>query len=189
MKRIALLMAALLACAVVTFAQEQKPEQKPEPKPEQKQAQVRPVNPSARLTAAKTAMIRNAEGSDIPYNVISSAIESWGRFNLVNSAETADIIVEISAPGTSGSGISMSSSVNRTGPTGRPEQSSGTTRDISNAPVRMIVYDARSHIALWSASEQPHFAVKQKAKEDNLVQASERLFSKFREKVEPSPAQ
>ncbi len=184
MRRFLLVCGALVVCVVMAPAQAQKPE----PQPEQKPA-ARPVNPSARLAAAKTAMVRNAEGSDIPYDVISSAMESWGRFTLVDSPEKADIIVEVSAPGTSGSGVSVSSNISRTDPMGRPEQSSTTSRDISNGPVRIIVYDARSHMALWSASEQPKFAMKQKAKEDNLVQASQRLFNKFRDRVEPPPAQ
>lgn len=180
MRRCPLVAGALLACVLPGWSQEPKPA----PKPEQKQAQTRPVNPSARLSAAKTALVRNAEGSDIPFNVISSAMESWGRFGLVETADKADIIVELSAPGTGGGSLSVSGSVNRVGPMGQ-EQASGSSRDISNAPVRMIVYDARSHIALWSASEQPRFAVKQKAKQDNLVEASQRLFDKFRERVEP----
>lgn len=180
MRRFLLVCTALLACGVIAAGQAQKAE----PQPEQRPAP-RPVNPSARLTAAKTAFVRNAEGSDIPYNVIISAMESWGRFALVESREKADIVVEVSAPGTSGSGVSVSGNVSRTGPTGRPEQSSGTSREISNAAIRIIVYDARSRIALWSASEQPKFAMKQKAKEDNLVQASQRLFNKFRDRVEP----
>ncbi len=169
----------LLACGV-TAAQEQKTETKPQPVP----PHVRPVDPAARLRAAKTVLVRNAVGSEIPYNVISSAIESWGRYTLVNSPEKADIIVEVSAPGT-GSGVSVSSSVNRPGSAGRHEQTTTSSRELSNAPVRIIVYDARSHIALWSATEQPHFAMKQKAKEDSLVEAAQKLVSKFRDRVEP----
>jgi hypothetical protein len=193
MRRVPLLVPALLGCMAL-FAQGQaqpRPEQK-EPEnqsakgaPEQDRKAFRPVNPSARLAAAKTAFVRNAVGSDIAYNVITSAMESWGRFRLVGTPESADIVVEVSAPGTGGSGVSVSSSVSRVGPMGRQEQSSGRARDISNGPVRIIVYDARSHVALWSASEQPHFAIKQKGKEDQLVQASERLFNRFRDRVEP----
>jgi hypothetical protein len=174
---------ALLCCIPVAFGQNPAP-----PAKRHEQEPKRPVTPRDRITAAKTALVRNAVGSDIPFNVISSAMESWGRFQLVNSPEKADIIIEVSAPGT-GSGMSMSSSLTRTGPNGHPEQSTTATREITNAPVRIIVYDARSHVALWSASEQPKHAMKQKSKEDNLVQASERLFDKFRDSVEPNTAQ
>jgi hypothetical protein len=33
------------------------------------------------------------------------------------------------------------------------------------------VYDAKSKVALWSATEQPKMGLKQKAREDKLVEA------------------
>jgi hypothetical protein len=145
-----------------------------------------PLTPSARLGAAKTAYITTVSGSSIPYNVLTSALQGWGRLQLVNAPEQADIILEISAPD-GGGGVSISSS-NSAMP-GRPEQTTSTSRQISNGPLRLIVYDAKSRMALWSANEQPKFAVKQQARENNLVEASQRLWAKFRERIEPTPAQ
>jgi hypothetical protein len=48
----------------------------------------------------------------------------------------------------------------------------------------MTVRDAKSKTPLWSATEQPKFAMKQKAKEDNLVKASQLLVSKFHDRIE-----
>lgn len=48
----------------------------------------------------------------------------------------------------------------------------------------MSVYDPKSKMLLWSASEQPKFAMKQKAREDNLVNAAQHLISKFRDRMD-----
>jgi K+-sensing histidine kinase KdpD len=52
----------------------------------------------------------------------------------------------------------------------------------------MTVIDARNKRVLWSASEAVKLAMKEKAKENNLVGAAERLASKFHDRLEP-PAQ
>src|SRR6266542_6892256 len=66
------------------------------------------VSQTARLQAAKTAFIRNSGGSDIPYNVIESGVQGWGRLTLVEDPKKADIILEISSP-SDGTGLSVSS--------------------------------------------------------------------------------
>jgi hypothetical protein len=51
----------------------------------------------------------------------------------------------------------------------------------------MTVYDAKTKRVLWIASETAKFAVKEKARENNLVEAAERLTSKFHDRLEPPP--
>jgi hypothetical protein len=144
-----------------------------------------PVTPTTRLAAAKTAFIRNAGGSSIPYNVISTSMEGWGRFQLVNSPEKADIILEVSSSD-NGGGVTVSSSTSNSSTTGRPESTTSTSRDLSSGPVRLAVIDGKSKSVLWTGFEQPKFALRKKSLEDNLVDASEKLFTKFHDRVEPS---
>jgi hypothetical protein len=143
------------------------------------------VPPLVRLAAAKTAFIRNAGGSEIPFNVISSGIEGWGRFTLVDSAAKADILVEVLSPDEEGGGGVSVSSRKRSGAGGRMEESASSSRNLSNGAIKLVVYDGRTHIALWSATEQPKGAMRQKAREDNLVQSAGRLLAKLRERLEP----
>ncbi len=144
----------------------------------------RPLSPTARLTAAKTAFLKNAGGSAIPFDVISEAVQGWGRYQIVAVPEKADIIVEVTSPA-SGSGISVTSTTSSDQQTGRPVESSTTTRELSVSRITLIVYDAKSKMALWSSSEQPKGAVRDKARKDNIVQAAQHLVTKFRERVEP----
>ena len=146
-----------------------------------------PVMPTSRLAAAKTAFIKNAGGSSIPFNSIASSMDGWGRFVMVNSPEQADIILEVSSPN-SGSGVSVSSKTDTSTRTGQPETSTSTTRDLSSGPIRLTVIDGKSKSVLWTGSEQPKFAMRKKSLEDNLVEASEKLFTKFHDRVEPNLA-
>jgi len=143
------------------------------------------VSRTQRLGAAKTAFIKKVEGSEIPVNVITNSMEGWGRYTLVNSADKADLLIEITSPEEQPSSVTING--NRNNPlTGRPEQSSSTSRNISNVPIRMTVLDAKTRLPLWSAVEQPKHALKQKTQEDNLVDAAQSLFSKFHQAVEPA---
>ena len=145
------------------------------------------LSPTARLAAAKTAYLKNAGGSEIPFNVISESVEGWGRFQIVGTPEKADIIIEVTAPETN-SGIAISSGTSTDPRTGLPAESTTGTRELQVERINLIVYDARSKMALWSASEQPKGGLRHRSRQDKVVEASQKLVSKFRERVEPEPA-
>lgn len=162
----------LLATAVLASAQqEQKPEEaKPTPTP---------LAPAARLAAAKTAMLRKTgNGSNIAYDVVSSTLDGWGRFTLVNSADKADVIVEIYSLEENNGGISVGSEGN-----GHPI---GRRGQVTPALIRLTIYDAKSHVALWTGAEHPKGAMKKVDRENNEVEAAQRLVTKFHDDVEPA---
>lgn len=146
-----------------------------------------PLSVAARFAAAKTIFIKHAGGSRIPFDVIVDGVHGWGRYTRVSDAGAADLVAEISSPG-DGSGVSVSSSTKPPASGGRQEESTTTTKELSSAPIKIVVFDGKSRAALWSATEQPKFALKQKNRKDNIVEAAQRLLSKFRERAEPIPA-
>jgi hypothetical protein len=143
-----------------------------------------PLSPTARLTAAHTAYLKNAGGNDVPFNVVSDAVHGWGRYKLVNSPDDADIVIEIAAPNGTGS-VSVTSTTATDPRSGRPVSSSSTSHELSVARITLIVYDRKSNIALWSSSEQPKGGLRDKTRKDNVVLAAQHLVTKFRERVEP----
>jgi len=151
----------------------------------QQPAEKKPLieTPSMRLAAAKNVFITRTHGSRIPLDVIRSTMEGWGRFTFVETPEKADLIIEISSTGDSGVQVSSSSKVSPE--TGQEEKSSSTRKDISPTDIKMTVFDSRNKRALWAASESVKFAMKEKAKENNLVDAAERLAAKFHDRLEP----
>jgi hypothetical protein len=150
----------------------------------QQPAEKKPLieTPSMRLAAAKTVFITRTHGSRIPLDVIRSTMEGWERFTFVETQEKADLIVEIFSTGDSGVQVSSSSKVSSE--TGHEEKSNSTRKDISPTEVKMTVFDSRNKRPLWAATESVKFAMKEKGKENNLVDASERLASKFHERLE-----
>lgn len=151
----------------------------------QQPAEKKPLieTPSMRLAAAKNAFITRTHGSRIPLDVIRSTMEGWDRFTFVETPEKADLIIEISSSGDSGVQVSSSSKVSPG--TGQEEKSSSTRKDISPTDIKMTVFDSRNKRALWAASESVKFAMKEKGKENNLVEAAERLAAKFHDRLEP----
>lgn len=169
----------VLISAMAAMAGEMQSQQPPEKKPVIE-------TPSMRLAAARNVFMVRTHGSHIPYDVIRSTMEGWGRFTFVETAENADLIIEIASSGDSG--VQVSSSTRVSPETGHEEKSSSTRKDISPTDVKMTVIDARNKRGLWTATESVKFAMKEKAKENNLVEAAERLASKFHDRLEPPGA-
>jgi hypothetical protein len=66
------------------------------------------------------------------------------------------------------------------------EHSSSATRQLSTgSDVRLIVRDAKTKVPLWSASERIKGSLKKVDRENNLVEAAQRLVSKFHDQLEP----
>jgi hypothetical protein len=151
----------------------------------QQPAEKKPLieTPSMRLAAAKNVFITRTHGSRIPLDVIRSTMEGWERFTFVETPDKADLIIEISSTGDSGVQVSSSSKISPE--TGREEKSNSTRKDISPTDIKMVVFDSRNKRPLWAATESVKFAVKEKGKENNLVEAAERLVSKFHQRLEP----
>jgi hypothetical protein len=171
MRRILLFSLALLTVTGLLSAQEKK--------------KTEPLTPSARLAAAKTAFVSRAHGNPIPFDVISSALEGWGHFTLVNTPEKADVIIEITAPEDS-SGVTVKSSTKPSAETGHMETSTSSTKQLSLASdVKMTVLDPRTKLPLWTATEHIRNAVKKIDRENNLVEAAQRIFYKFHDQIEP----
>jgi hypothetical protein len=138
--------------------------------------------PTMRLAGAKTILLVRTHGSSIPAEVVRTTMEGWGRFMFVTTPDKADLIVEIASSGDSGVQVSSSSRVSPE--TGHEEKSTSSSKNLSPTEVKMTVLDARNRRALWSATENVKFAMKEKARENNLVEAAERLASKFHDRLE-----
>jgi hypothetical protein len=146
-----------------------------------------PLSPTARLAAAKSAYLQNGGGNEVAFNVVSESVQGWGRYQIVGDPTKADLIIEVASPSGS-NGISISSTSSNDSRTGMPSESTTRSRDLQVARITMIVYDARSKMALWSSSEQPKSALRQKNRQDRIVETAQRLVSQFRQRVEPEPA-
>lgn len=173
MIRLALLLTLLSCTLAMALPQEQQPSARPPETPNRAL-----ISPAARLKAAKTAYLKNGGGSEIPFNVIENGLEGWPHFVLVDSPEQADVIIQVDAPYVNG-GVTVSSS---------DSQSAKNVKNYDVDDITLRVIDAKTHLPLWSSVEHPKGGFKERTRDDNLVQASERLFDRLRARLEPPPA-
>jgi hypothetical protein len=147
-----------------------------------------PMSAAARLLQAKTVYVDNVDGNSIGADTITSTLEGWGRYQVIDDPKKADLLIEVTSPDDSG-GMSVSSSTS--GPTrtgGVYGESRSSSRDISSGSgrMRLVVRDARTKVTLWAASEQVKGGLKKNARENNLVEAAQKLVSKFHDRVQPA---
>jgi len=167
---------------------DQQPTKTAQPSSAEKKAAPKIETPTARLTSARNVFITRTQGGKIPYDTIRTTIEDWQRFTLVNSAEKADLIIEVASSG-GDNDVRVGSSMSPNPETGRMEESTHSTRDLSATEVSMTVLDARNKRVLWRGTESAKYVVREKARENNLVEAAEKLASKFHGRLEPPARQ
>ena len=159
----------LLLCASVSAQESPKPA---------------PIAPHARLMAARSIYIEHS-GGRLPNDVIGDAFQGWGHYVVVGDPAQADLIVSINAPVSDSGGVSVGGGGG--GRRGAPPPSrSPSSSDVFQ--IRLSILDAHDRVVLWSGSEQPKSSLKESKREDNEVDASLRLFRRFRIVIEPEPA-
>jgi hypothetical protein len=158
----------LLLCASVSAQESPKPA---------------PIAPHARLMAARSIYIEHS-GGRLPNDVIGDAFQGWGHYVVVGDPAQADLIVSINAPIADSGGVSVGGGGGRRG--APPPSRSPSSSDVFQ--IRLSILDAHDRVVLWSGSEQPKSSMKESKREDNEVDASLRLFRRFRNLIEPEPA-
>jgi hypothetical protein len=175
---------ALVSAAFGLQKSDQQPAKPASPASAEKKVTPKIDTPTARLTSAKTVFITRSQGGNIPYDTIRTTLDGWQRFTLVNSAEKADLVIEVASSG-GDNGVRVGRSMTPNPETGRMEESTHSTRDLSATEISMTVLDARNKRILWRGTESAKYAVREKARENNLVEAAEKLASKFHDRLEP----
>lgn len=186
---IAILAFATLVSLTTASGQQAKTTEQPVAKASQPPAQTekKPTliqSPTARLTSARNVFIVRAHGSNIPYDTIRTTVDNWERFTLVDAADKADLIIEVASEG-GDNDVRVTSKMGPNYQTGQMEQSSSSSKDLSSTQVSMTVSDAHNKRVLWHASEPAKYSMKEKTRENNLVEAAEKLASKFHDRLEP----
>ena len=175
----ALLVTALLAAG----QQKQKADEK-----DQKKDPSTAIAPLVRLAAAKTAFLKRAgSGSNIPYDLVSESLDGWRRFTLVNELEKADVIIEVFC--SEDNDVAAATTVRTSPQTGRPERSASTSKQFAAPEVRLTIYDAKTNLPLWTATEHPRYALKKKDIENHEVEAAQRLVTRLHDQLEPPQKQ
>jgi hypothetical protein len=132
--------------------------------------------------------LKNAGGSDIPFNVISREFEGWAHYLLVDSAEKADLIIEIQSPDDGSESKDKDSEKGKTHIYEGGQQNGGSqTKEPPKPSVNAIVFTVydKNKRPMWIARELPKNAVRHKTELANLEEAAHKIFTRFHDRVEP----
>ena len=180
----------LLSIALFTTLSVAQEATQPAPTPVPSPAAAKPViSQTARLNAAKTVYIKMLPGNEIPFNVISNGFDGWAKYVVVSSPEKADLIVEVSAPEVDESGIAITATTSKDDAYGKKEEGVKLPKVYHVNIIKMTVLDTHTKTPLWSAAETPRGAARKNKSQDNLVEAAQKLFQLFHDRVEPPAAQ
>ena len=124
--------------------------------------------------------VKNVHGGNIAFDAISIDLQNWGRFTILDSAEKAEFVAEV----TSYESGMISLGGNTPAPYERSAQS-GVRKDLSSSSVTLSIYEAKTNRELWTGTEKIKSAFKKKTEQDNVIAAAEKLFVRFHDAVEP----
>jgi hypothetical protein len=193
---------ALLALCSNAVAQQAQPSPSPQASPVVGTPQAQPSPAAAKseakapvvestnslLLSARKVLVTRVHGSNIPFDVMSSALSAWPQFTLVDSQEKADIVVSVETTGESEVQISGGSSGNPI--SGQTDRNNKVGKDISSPEIRVTVFSAHNKRVLWTSTEKVKFAVKKTTRETYMVEAAEQLASRFHDRLDAaSPRQ
>ena len=124
--------------------------------------------------------VKNVHGGNIAFEAISTDLQNWGRFTILDSAEKAEFVAEV----TSYESGTISLGGNTPAPYERSAQS-GVRKDLSSSSVTLSIYETKTNRELWTGTEKIKSAFKKKTEQDNVIAAAEKLFVRFHDAVEP----
>jgi hypothetical protein len=118
---------------------------------------------------AKRVFLTNSRASDAAYNAFYSALEDWGRYQIVGCREQADLIVELAY---------------------RVGHGRAWLHDEDNAHperlltmTRLAIFDAKSDKLLWSAADSRDLALRVKNREKDAINSAQKLVEELKEAV------
>ena len=126
--------------------------------------------PSA-ITQASTIFILNVGGSDSTYDEFYTKMKDWGRYELVDSPEKAQLVFEISY-GSQGEGPQV-----YTNPANLRTYSYTINR------IKLAVVDPVTKKAIWTTIQTPEGARLEKNREKNLVRAVSQLVETLKKRI------
>ena len=119
----------------------------------------------AAVTSAKTIFISDAGNNSVVYVAFSEGMRDWGKYEIVASADAADLIVELSY---------FDSHRDRSW-NGNTFLSTHSRAQKKDSKVIVTFYDSRTNEPLWSASEPQKRAKREKNREREAIQSVQHL--------------
>ncbi len=118
--------------------------------------------------------IKDGAGNEIAFDTVYSELTSWGRYQIVDSADAADLVIEVMY-GLENQRTRVFSSVNAW-----TRQTKVQSVTVSDPTLRITIYDAKTKEPLWSQSIVRKRAWLGGNREKNLIKATKTMVERFR---------
>jgi hypothetical protein len=141
-----------------------------------------PVAPlPAVIASAKKIFLSNGGGSNLAYDAFYASIKEWGKYEIVGSPDSADLIVELGYRVEHG-GTRVWSTTNTY---------DGSTHvhsaQIVDPQVTLTIFDAKTKNQLWSETDHRRLARRAKNREKETVNSAQRLVDDLKTRVGIQP--
>lgn len=148
------------------------------------------VSATTRLLNAKTVYLKNAGGSDTPFEIVNNAVVGWPRYTVVDDLDKADLLIEVSSPEDPNKKKDDSGGTKIQGNSGSgrdPRALQVPTNTYSTTDVKLLVRDAHTKAVLWAGTEPAHEAFRAAKTEENMIEATQKLLHRLHDRIEPPP--
>jgi len=130
------------------------------------------------ILGAKKVFLTNGGGSNLAYDALYSAMQKWGKYEIVGSPEAADVVIEL-AYRVEDHGTRVWSSTNTY--TGQTQVHS---RELIDPQLVLTIYDGKTRQSLWSTTDHRRLARREKNREKETINSAERLVEMLKGRVE-----
>jgi hypothetical protein len=130
------------------------------------------------ILEAKKVFLTNGGGSNLAYDALYSAMQKWGKYEIVGSPEAADVVIEL-AYRVEDHGTRVWSSTNTY--TGQTQVHS---RELIDLQLILTIYDGKTRQSLWSTTDHRRLARREKNREKETINSAERLVEMLKGRVE-----
>lgn len=126
------------------------------------------------IVNAKTVFLVNAAGGNVAFDTLYAELKDWGKYQIVGSPETADLIIELTFQ-VEHDGTDVSSFTNSY--TGKTQV---VSTQIIDPQLKVTIYDAKSKNSLWMIVDHRKLATREKNRRKETIKSVDRIVNQLK---------
>jgi hypothetical protein len=139
-----------------------------------KDKEIPPAPLPAQITQARTAFITNGGGSEVGFDAFYQEIKQWGKYQIVGSPDSADLIIELTY------GVEHNGNYSVPVYNSYTKQTTYYSGQIIDPQLKMTIYDAKSKAPLWSSIDHRKVVRLERNVDKEIVNSAVRLVNELK---------
>jgi hypothetical protein len=139
-----------------------------------KKKEIPPAPLPSQITQAKTVFLVNGGGSEVAYDAFYQEMKLWGKYSIVGSPETADLIITIQywTEHNGSSGMPVYNSYTK--------QTTYYSSENIDPQLKLTIVDAKSKAELWSSIDHRKLVRMSHNRDKEIVNSATRLVDELK---------